>query len=81
MEAIAIVGGVVLGTLALLGWVTSRVQRPVLTSEEAYDEVMQEIERLIDLDPQEGSKDGRRLDYLSDLAEAYEEIHYPMMTT
>lgn len=49
----------------------------LLRNEAEYDAAIQEIERLLDLDPPVGSDDYERLEFLSVLAEAYEEERYP----
>lgn len=43
-----------------------------------YNAVVAEIDRLLDADPQPGSEDYERLEFLSVLVQAYEDAHLPM---
>jgi len=47
-------------------------------TEEDYEQVLSEIEKLMFADPDLDSPEGERLELLSILVEAYEEKHYPI---
>ena len=49
----------------------------VLRNEEEYDIAVVEIDDLLDADPQPGSEEYDRLEFLSVLVQAYEDIHLP----
>lgn len=48
----------------------------LLRDEEEYDAAISEIRALLDADPAPGTKEYERLEFLSLLAEAYEEAHH-----
>lgn len=50
----------------------------VLRDETEYDAAIEEIERLLDSDPPEGSTEYERLEFLTVLVEDYEDRHFPM---
>ena len=50
----------------------------VLRTEAEYEAAVEEIERLLDEDPNPGSEDFDRLEFLSVLVEAFEDRHEPM---
>lgn len=50
----------------------------VIRTEEEYDSAVAEIDRLLDMDPEQGSEEYDRLELLSVLVQAYEEEHYPI---
>lgn len=49
----------------------------VLRNEEEYDTAVAEIDNLLDADPQPGSEEYDRLEFLSVLVQAYEDTHFP----
>lgn len=49
----------------------------VLRDEEEYEAAVAEIDRLLDMDPPQGSEDYERLEFLSVLVEAYEDEYLP----
>ena len=49
----------------------------VLRNEEEYDTAVAEIDTLLDADPQPGSEEYDRLEFLSVLVQAYEDSHLP----
>lgn len=51
----------------------------VIKTESQYKEYLKEIERLVRLDPKPDTPDGKRLELLAVLAEAYEEEKYPIL--
>ena len=53
-------------------------QPHVLRDESEYDRAVEEIDRLLDADPPEGSAEYDRLEFLSVLVEEYEERTFPM---
>ena len=53
-------------------------QPHVLRDEAEYDQAIEEIDWLLDVDPSEGSAEYERLEFLSVLVEAYEDEHVPM---
>ena len=52
----------------------------VLRDEAEYTAAIEEIDRLLDLDPEMGSDEYERLEFLSVLVEEYEDGHYPIET-
>jgi HTH-type transcriptional regulator/antitoxin HigA len=50
----------------------------VLRDEKEYEAAIEEIENLLDIDPQPGSADYEALDFLSVLVKAYEDRHHPI---
>jgi HTH-type transcriptional regulator/antitoxin HigA len=50
----------------------------VLRSEAEYDAAVLEIDELLDANPEPGSEEHDRLEFLSVLVEAYDDEHYPM---
>ena len=50
----------------------------VLRNEAEYNAAVVEVDRLLDADPQPGSDDCERLEFLSVLVQAYEDVHLPM---
>jgi HTH-type transcriptional regulator/antitoxin HigA len=50
----------------------------VIRTEEEYDSAVAEIDRLLDMDPEQGSEEYDRLELLSVLVQAYEEEHHPI---
>lgn len=52
--------------------------RPIKT-EKDYEWAMAEVAKYFEDQPQVGSEDGNRFDVLSDLIEAYENRHYPIV--
>ena len=49
-----------------------------IRTEQDYKLAIQEVSRLVDLDPDVDSDDGARLEILSTLVEAYEARHFPI---
>ena len=49
-----------------------------IRTEQDYKLALQEVSRLVDLDPDVDSDDGARLEILSTLVEAYEARHFPI---
>lgn len=49
-----------------------------IANEEEYMAALNEIGRLMDLDPPEGSEDADALERLAERVQAYESVHYPM---
>jgi HTH-type transcriptional regulator/antitoxin HigA len=49
-----------------------------IRTERDYKEALQEVSRLVDLDPEIDSDDGARLEVLSTLVEVYESRHFPI---
>lgn len=49
----------------------------VLRNEEEYDTAVAEIDTLLDADPQPGSEEYDRLEFLSVLVQTYEDTHLP----
>lgn len=50
----------------------------VLRNEKEYSAAVEEIDRLLDADPERGTEEYDRLEFLSVLVQAYEDVHYPM---
>jgi antitoxin component HigA of HigAB toxin-antitoxin module len=50
----------------------------ILRNDSEYDIVTKEIDQLLDKYPLPGSEDYERLVFLSDLVEAYDDIHFPI---
>ena len=50
----------------------------VLRNEEEYNTAVAEIDDLLDIDPQSGSEEYDRLEFLSILVQAYEDTHFPI---
>ena len=50
----------------------------ILRNEEEYNTAVAEIDSLLDADPQPGSEDYERLEFLSVLVQAYEDAHFPI---
>jgi HTH-type transcriptional regulator/antitoxin HigA len=53
-------------------------QPHVLRDESEYNTAVEEIDRLLDADPPQGSAEYERLEFLSVLVEEYEEKNFPM---
>ncbi|WP_368566183.1 type II toxin-antitoxin system HigA family antitoxin [Pseudoxanthomonas sp. UTMC 1351] len=49
-----------------------------IRTEKDYKDALQEVSRLVDLDPELDSEDGARLEVLSTLVEVYEARHFPI---
>jgi HTH-type transcriptional regulator/antitoxin HigA len=49
----------------------------LLRGEAEYEAAVEEIDRLLDLDPAQGSEDYERLEFLSVLVQVYEDKHMP----
>ena len=49
----------------------------VLRDEGEYEIAVAEIDTLLDTDPQSGSEEYERLEFLSALVQAYEDTHFP----
>ena len=49
-----------------------------IRTEQDYKAALQEVSRLVDLDPEVDSDDGARLEVLSTLVEVYETRHFPI---
>ena len=50
----------------------------ILRNEEEYEAAVEEIDKLLDIDPESGSENYERLEFLSVLVQAYEDAHLPM---
>lgn len=50
----------------------------VLRNENEYEAAIEEIENLLDVDPEPGTVEYERLEFLSVLTEAYEDQHFPV---
>ena len=50
----------------------------IIKSEEEYEGSLTEVERLIALDPEQGTPEADRLELLSTLVESYEKEHFPV---
>lgn len=49
-----------------------------IINEEQYESALVEVERLIDIDPEPGTKEFIRLECLSELITKHEDEHYPI---
>ena len=50
----------------------------ILRNETEYTAAVTEIDRLLDTNPQSGSEECDRLEFLSVLVQAYEDAHFPL---
>jgi len=51
---------------------------PLLETPEAYETALKEVSRLVDVDPDPQSEEGKRFEALIQQVLAYETLHYPI---
>ncbi len=54
------------------------MQIKLIRNETEYSEALEELDRLMDLDPPSGSEEAEKLELLAVLIERYEQEHYPL---
>lgn len=55
-----------------------RIVINTIETERDYERALEEVGRLVEQDPSDGTPEAARLDVLGTLVEAYEEKHYPI---